>query len=245
MKLPARAASIAITSLALLSGCAGSSDVQQPVSALPLATLHGAAATIALKPSSLNFGLSSSRKKTIVITGGAPPYAAKQSNANVADVSTPRRTGRTWTFDVTPAASGTTIVTVRDVSGAVTALSVNQQVCVPPTPEFGQLYPRSGATHVAPNVGVVYVAEASGDPMRPYIHQFYARLVGSDGSVISGSPFAATRATPPPGSATPPPSSIFVRAAIPKLRAGITYRLLYPTKRLPCIGPLSTGSFST
>jgi hypothetical protein len=236
-------APIALASLALLAGCAGSNAVQQPFSA-PFATSH-AAAKIVLKPTTLNYGLSRSRSTRVVVTGGTPPYTLKQSNANVADVSTPRRIGRTWSFDVSPAASGTTIVTVGDTSGAVTAMSVNQQPCVPPSPEFGPLYPRSGATNVAFNIGVVYVSEQSGDPLRPYIHQFYARLVGSDQSVVSGGPYTLTRATPPPGSGTLPPSSIVVRAVIPKLRRGITYRLLYPTKRQPCIGALSTGLFST
>lgn len=245
MRLVASAASIGIASLALLAGCAGSNAVQQPVAGLPLANMRAAAQTIVLKPASLRYGLSRSRTTIVVVTGGTPPYSTKQSNADVADVSSPHRTGRTWSFDVSPAASGTTIVTVGDASGATTAMSVNQPACVPPTPEFGQLFPRSGATNVAVKVGVVYVSEPSGDPLRPYIHQFYARLVGSDGSVVSGSRFSLTRATPPPASAPPPPSSILVRAAIPKLRAGITYRLLYPTKRQPCIGPLSTGSFST
>lgn len=242
MRLPA---SIAFASLALLAGCAGSNAVQQPLSALPLANSRAAAETIVLKPASLGFGLSTARNKLVVVTGGTPPYSTKQSNANIADVSQPHRAGRSWVFTVLPAASGTSIVTVRDAGGATTAMSVNQQACGPPTPEFGQLYPRSGATHVATNVGVVYVSEPSGDPMRPYIHQFYARLVGSDESVVSGGPYTMTRATPPPGSAPPPPSSIFVRATIPRLRAGITYRLLYPTKRRPCIGPLTASSFTT
>ncbi|HTA40662.1 MAG TPA: hypothetical protein VK760_16385, partial [Candidatus Acidoferrales bacterium] len=157
----------------------------------------------------------------------------------------PHRVGRTWLFDVMPAASGTTIVTVRDPSGASTAMSVNQQTCVPPSPEFGQLYPKSGATHVARNIGIVYVSEPSGDPLRPYVDRFYARLVGSDGSVVSGGNFHPTHAAPPAGSATPPPNSVLVRAVVPRLRPGITYRLLYPTKRQPCLPPLSTGSFST
>ena len=236
---------IALASLALLAGCTGSNAVQQPIAALPLATLHAAGQAILLKPATLTYGLSVSHHTNIIITGGTPPYSAKQSNANVADVSNPHRTDRTWSFDISPVASGTTIVTVRDASGAITAMSVNQQACVPPTPQFGQLYPKSGRTHVAPNIGVVYVSEPSGDPMRPYIHQFYARLVGSDGSVLSGGAFEMTRATPPAGGAAPPPNSILVRAAIPKLRSGVTYRLLYPTKRQPCIGPIATGSFST
>jgi hypothetical protein len=238
-------ASIAFASLVLLAGCAGSNAVQPPLSTLPQANSRAANATIVLKPASLNYGLSRARNTPVVITGGTPPYSITQSNANIADVSPPQRTGRTWSFNVSPAASGTTIVTVRDASGATTAMSVNQQACVPPAPEFGQLYPRSGATHVATNIGVVYVSEPSGDPMRAYVHQFYARLVGSDESVVSGGPYTKTRATPPPGSAPLPPSSILVRAVIPKLRAGITYRLLYPTKRRPCIGPLTATSFST
>lgn len=201
--------------------------------------------TIVLKPASLNFGLSVARTKLIAITGGSTPYSLTQSNATIADVSQPHRTGRSWSFAVTPVANGTTIVTVRDASGAVTALSVNQQACVPPSPEFVQLYPRPGAVRVATNAGQVYVGEPSGDPLRPYVRQFYARLVGSDGSVVSGSAFHATRTPPPPGAATLPPGSIFVRAAIPRLRGGITYRLMYPSKRQPCLGPLSTGSFGT
>jgi hypothetical protein len=245
MRAATSAAPIVLGSLALLAGCAGSNAVQQPVNALPLATRRAAAQTIALKPSSLNFGLSVARNVRVVITGGSGAYSLTQSNADIADVSQPHRAGRTWFFDVMPAASGTTIVTVRDLRGAAAALSVNQQTCVPPTPEFGQLYPSSGATHVSRNLGVVYVSEPSGDPLRPYVHQFYARLVGSDGSVVSGGPFHETRVAPPPGTATPSPNAVFVRAAIPSLRAGITYRLLYPAKRQPCLPPLSAGSFST
>jgi hypothetical protein len=236
---------LTIASLALLSGCGVQRAVQPPLSALALASVRSASETIVLTPAKLDFALSAARTKQIAITGGTPPYSIKQSNANIADVSQPQRTDRIWSFNVSPAASGTTIVTVRDAGGATTAMSVNQQACGPPTPEFGQLYPRSGAIHVATNVGVVYVSEPSGDPMRPYIHQFYARLVGSDESVVSGGPYTMTRATPPPGSAPPPPSSIFVRATIPRLRAGITYRLLYPTERRPCIGPLTASSFTT
>lgn len=236
--------SAAVALLALLAGCDGR-NAAQPISALPPATLRSSSQTIVLTPAKLNFGLSVARTKRVAISRGSPPYSLVQSNAEIAGVTQPQRTGRSWWFDVTPVASGTTIVTVRDASGAVTALPVNQQTCVPPTPEFGQLYPRSGATNVATNIGVVYVSEPSGDPMRPYIHQYYARLVGSDGSVVIGSAYRATTVPPPPGSATPPPSSIFVRATIPRLRSGITYRLLYPTKRSPCIGPLTTGSFST
>jgi hypothetical protein len=246
MRPPAFFASIPLASLALLAGCAGTNVVQQPFAAgQSAATLRAAAQAIVLKPTSLTFGLSRSRPTLVAITGGTPPYSVRQSNPDIADVSQPRRSARTWAFYVAAAASGTTIVTVRDASGATTALSVNQQPCVPPTPEFGQIYPRSGATNVPRNAGVVYVAEPSSDPLRPYVHQFYARLVGSDGSVADGRNFQMTRATPPPGSAPEPPSSVLVRAAIPILRSGVTYRLLYPTKRQPCIGPLSTGSFTT
>jgi hypothetical protein len=237
-------ASLALTSVALLTACAGSNGVRQPVSALPLA-MRPATQTIVLKPTSLSFGLSVSRSTRVAIAGGAPPYALRQSNAEIADISKATRRGRTWSFDVTPIASGTTIVTVGDVSGAATALPVNQQACVPPAPEIGQIYPPSGASNVSPRIGFVYVSEPSSDPLRPYAHQFYARLVGSDGSVASGNRFSATRATPPPGSATLPTGSILLRSAIPALRRGITYRILYPTRRMPCLGPLSAGLFTT
>jgi hypothetical protein len=245
MRPSASAASSALALLVLLAGCAGSNVVRQPFAAAPPATLRAAAQTIVLKPASLTLGLWVARNRSVVVTGGNPPYSARQSNADIADVSQPRRKGRTWAFDVFPAAGGTTIVTVRDAAGAATAMSVNQEVCVPPTPQFGQIYPRSGATNVPRNAGVVYVSEPSSDPLRPYVRQFYARLVGSDGSIAVGGNFHMTGASPPPGSATEPPSSVLVRAAIPKLRSGITYRLLYPTKRQPCIGALSTGSFTT
>jgi hypothetical protein len=233
-----------VASLALLGGCSASEVVQQPLGASS-SMLRPAAQTIQLKPSSLKFGVEPSHTRAVAISGGTAPYSLVQSNAEIAAVSNPQRTGKAWGFDVANVASGTTIVTVRDSSGATTALSVNQQACTAPRPQFVQIYPQPGATNVSLNPGFVYVAEPAGDPSRPQAHNFYARLIGSDGSVVSGGDFRATKEAPPAASAPPPPSSILMRAGVTKLRSGITYRLLYPTTRQPCIAPFSTGSFST
>jgi len=238
----ARSAASIISVLAF-AGCAGDNatrgSLAAPEPALAVRT------TISLSPPKLSFGLGFSRKSEVTVTGGTPPYSVKQSNDDVADVTSPQKDGTRWTFFIAPVAAGDSKVTVADSSGAHSSISVSQETCAPPTPEFGEIYPQAGAKGVPATVGVVYMAEPSSDQLRPYVHEFYARLIGSDGSVINGSHFAVTKVAPPAGAATLPAGSVYVRAQVPRLRGNMEYRVSFPTSKQPCIPSQSTGSFAT
>jgi hypothetical protein len=242
---PKRAAIAGLVGLLLLGGCAGAGAVQSAGSsgAAPMAAMADAGLTT--KPKRISFGLSAASKTTVSVVGGTPPYAVSQSDARIADVTAVAKSGGGWAFAITSVASGSTNVTVKDSKGATTVLSITQETCTPPTPEFGQIYPQAGAKDVSTRVGWVFMANPSSDPMLKYIPDFFVRLVGSDGSFVIGDPFKRTKETPPAGSASPPPASVISRGQFGKLKAGVTYQAYFPTAQSPCLPPQTTGSFTT
>jgi hypothetical protein len=256
MKPLVSVAPIALFSLALLAGCAGSASEQQRAAALPVANLHATARTIELKPSRLDFGAKPAGELTqVVITGGSGPYSLTQSNADIANVTQPELEAGTWSFDVYPVAGGTTIITVRDKAGATTSMSVKQDACRQRFHiDFHPIYPRPDATHVPLRTRYVYVSTMDFKPYRKLVHYFNARLVGSDASIVSGDDLRIVPKgkTSPPGSASLPPDEYLAAAAIPGpdarrpgLQTGITYRLFFWMGSERCDLPRVVGSFST
>jgi len=237
-----------LAALLAFGGCAGLEAFRPAPSlgeAQAMAATASSSSVLSTKPRRLSFGTSAAMKTSVSVIGGTPPYTVSQSDARIADVTPAAKTGGDWVFSVTPVASGSTAVTVKDSTGATTVVRVTQETCAPPTPEFGQLYPGAGAANVPARSGFVFVANPSSDPLLKYVPEFFVRLVGSDNSVVIGGAFARTKATPPPGSATPPPGSVISRAAFGRLKPGITYEVYFPTAQSPCLPPQTSGSFST
>lgn len=232
---------LAVVGLMLaLAACGGG---QAPATAVVGASsLVAQSSSLSTRPKSVTFA--SGSPVTVTIVGGTAPYAIVQSNPEIADVSAATQSGSTWTFTVGAVAGGRTQVTVTDARGATAGVPVSEMMCLPPIPAVAQFYPPSGARGVSTGVGGIFVQTAASSALRDLMPNFYARLLGSDGSVAIGGRFES--AVPPPlAGADASRRHAYWRASLPKLDPHVTYRVQFASAALRCLPPAFTGDFTT
>jgi hypothetical protein len=225
-----------------LSGCSGMSPSSAKLSAPTIAALPLSATAISLRPAKIYSQATAPSLVTVSIRGGTPPYVIKQSLPEVADLIPATRSASSWSFAVQFVASGKTIITVTDAANQTRKLKATQLSCPWLVPQFVQLYPSPNAANVLEGVGQIVMADSAADPLRDQGRHYFVRLFGSDTSVVTGSAFARTSATPPSGSA---PGKPYWRATVPRLKPGIKYYVQYATAQVRCTFPWLTGSFRT
>ena len=136
--------------------------------------------------------------------------------------------------------------TVSDATGATGSMTTTTLECLPPEPAWQLVYPQAGATGVPTSFGKVWAAVlGSGVAVIAQIPVFYARLIGSDGSVITSGQFSVTTASPPPGSATLPSGYTYATASVPSVAPSLSYNVQFADLSLTCLPPLILGAFST
>jgi hypothetical protein len=179
------------------------------------------------------------RSQIVRIVGGAPPYTIVQSNPAVATLSPSPTANAEWSFVITSIAGGRTVVTVTDSESNSTTVPATQAICLPPVVAVVQVDPKSGATNVPTDLErIVFKTNASvGSGEFP---NDFARLVGADGSVVTGGYF---RHVAPPHAAGS--KYDYWRAALPALESEIAYRVQYADAKLTCLPPAFTGTFTT
>ena len=226
---------------AMLAGC--QSGGMSPAKDGAYASIASPAGeTLRLKPAKINYSGLAPLTTTVTITGGLPPYQAKQSNPAVADLSPVVRQGNRRQFSLTLIAGGETDVTVTDAAKHSVVLPAGGMPCSIPVTEFVQLYPKPGSTRVPLNVGEVFMADNPGDPFRKFGTQYYVRLISEDGWTLRGSAFKRTHAGAPKGSA---PGTPVWRATFSTLLPGLQYSVQFVDPGQSCESPWFTGTFST
>ncbi len=231
--------SILITLPLLITGCSGGAGNT------PATTTT--AKSITAQPQALSFSEQAGQQSTVTLSGGTAPYTVKVNDPRLVNASAPSTTAGTTTFTVAPVAGGSTTIAASDVSGASTSVSVNTQICTPPSPELFLSYPASGATGVSTNLSEIWVAAYTNQGPIPIsnIPAFSIRLIGSDGSIVQGADLSMTNSPPPPGSATSPGYDTYATSSVSGLKSGLTYQAQLTNSVYPCMPPVLLGSFST
>lgn len=126
-------------------------------------------------------------------------------------------------------------------SGGLLVQNTQPPPCYPPVPAFRQAYPISGTRGVSDSLSAV-VFEA---PKALTVTQWQLQL-----SVPNGPPLSGGHLGPPPSPlpspiATLAPGYVYVGASAPQLAKATTYQVQLVDTQLPCLGPVTTGTFTT
>lgn len=235
----------ALVGLVLLTSCGGAGSAPGPIVAGQSSRLQSR--DFKTTPKQLSFNGLPQQKAAVSIVGGTAPYSIKQSNSEIANISTATQSGSTWGFTVTPVAGGKTTVTVMDAKGREATVSVEEVTCEPPTPAFFQMFPKSGSKRISANVGQAYMASPAKGGYNDLIPDFFVRFVASNGSYLSGGNLKLTRAPPPKDSERPPyrDYTTHSHASLPNAKNATTYKVQVADANIQCLPPFFTGGFST
>jgi hypothetical protein len=188
----------------------------------------------------------------VLVTGLGGPLTITIADRSTVDVSAPVVSGSSAAFTVSEWAGGSTSIAVSDGRSSIT-IPVTAQICVPPGPQYALLGedvvlatppPAPGS----PILPVVYTtlffdAPAGGQSAQPgFAAAHFVRLIGSDGTSMTGGFLAATASlsgvTPPAA----PAGTVAWFSQVQPLQHGVTYRAQIVGER--CEPPFIAGSFS-
>lgn len=236
MKRTAIISLVACVSLAACSG--GSSSGSSSGATTPHANV------LSVTPASVSFSGNSGQQATVSVAGSAGTV-----NFSVADPTLARVTSSgSNAFTITPIAGGATTVTFSDGAGATGTFSLSTFVCTPPSPTLDWVYPAFGSSGVSTSVQNVWFGlYNTSNPINSTIPDYYAYLIGSDGSTIQGQGIVAASGSPPSGATPPSPGYTYTyyMSAISGLKAGVTYKMQLVDSKEQCLPPHVYGSFST
>ncbi len=196
---------------------------------------------ISASPSSATYTGNSGQSTSIAVSGGSGGYTVSTDKPSIVALSTVSGSS----FVVTPVAGGTAAVAVKDSQGDSATVSVNVNVCEPPTPAFGLEYPANQSS-VSGSFGTLWVSVRNGDPVNSVVPQFYPRLIAANGTVVNGGAFTMTSSQPPAGSTLPVGGyTTYAVSTMPALAPGATYQIQIADANYQCIPPIMIGSVST
>jgi hypothetical protein len=108
-------------------------------------------------------------------------------------------------------------------------------------PAFRQAYPISGTSGVSDSLSAV-VFEA---PKSLTITQWQLQLSAPSGPSISGGHLGPPPSPLPSPIATLAPGYVYVGASAPQLAKATAYQVALVDTQLPCLAPVTTGTFTT
>jgi hypothetical protein len=201
-------------------------------------------ASLVVSPSNASFSESSGQQASVSVSGATGTVSFTVADASMARVSSSGAS----VFTVTPIAGGATAVTFSDSSGAVGTFSLSTFVCEPPSPTLDWVYPAYGSSSISSSTANIWFGlYDSTNPINSTIPDYYAYLIGSDGSTIQGQALVNASSTPPPGATPPSPSYTYTyyTSTITGLKSGVTYKMQLVDSKEQCLPPHVYGTFST
>jgi hypothetical protein len=237
-----------------LAACGGGGSSSGAAIA-PVATGSATPTPAPLGVAPATLAVNDSAPSQVLVTGLVGPLTITIADRSTVDVSVPVVTGSSAAFTVSAWAGGSTSIAVADGRSSVT-IPVTTQICVPPGPKYALL---------GENVVLATPPPAPGSPILPVVYttlffdapasdesalpQFAAahsvRLIGSNGTSMTGGYLTAiaslssvTPATPPAA----PAGTVEWYSVVDPLQHGVTYRAQIVGER--CEPPFIAGSFS-
>lgn len=126
-------------------------------------------------------------------------------------------------------------------SGGLLAQNTHVPPCYPPVPAFRQAYPISGTRGVSDSLSAV-VFEA---PKALTVTQWQLQLSAPNGPPLSGGHLGPPPSPLPSPIATLAPGYVYVGARAPQLAKATAYQVQLVDTQLPCLAPVTTGTFTT
>jgi hypothetical protein len=148
------------------------------------------------------------------------------------------RIGRAF---VTATLGGAGVAGFPACSGALLAQNPHVPPCYPPVPAFRQAYPINGARGVSDSLPAV-VFES---PKALVVMQWQLQLSAPNGPPLTGGHLGPPPSPLPSPIATLAPGYVYVGASAPQLVMTTTYHVQLLDAQLLCLGPVTTGTFTT